>query len=137
VMQSFKRVKNYFTDSLLYQENGKVVKEPLPDDIDNEADSKSRDNPVTTFDEESIVAYFNDPDCNNSAEYNGEWVHNENVHFNYSLYFDDVSCHVDMSSLPMPLPMLTACVRVEDKDGSIFIVPSAKKYQSPIINGRA
>ena len=60
-MQPFKRVKNYFTDSLLFRENGKVVKEPLPDDIDRgyKADSELRVNQVATFDEEPIVPYFN------------------------------------------------------------------------------
>jgi len=29
-MQSFKGAENYFTDSLLYKENGKVVKKLLP-----------------------------------------------------------------------------------------------------------
>jgi len=44
-MQPFKRVENHFTNSLLYKEDGKVVKKPLPIDIDsvNEADSESRD----------------------------------------------------------------------------------------------
>jgi len=52
-MQQVKGVKNYFADSLLYQENGKMVKEPLPDDIDseNEVDWESRDDLVATFDE--------------------------------------------------------------------------------------
>jgi len=42
-MQPFKRVENYFTDSLLYRENGKVVEKSLPDDINsgNKADSES------------------------------------------------------------------------------------------------
>ena len=68
-MQPFKGVKNYFTNSLLYQENGKVVKKSLPDDIDNdnEANSESGEDLAITFDEESIVKYFNDSDYNNSA----------------------------------------------------------------------
>jgi len=55
----FNRVKNYFIDSLLYQENSKVVKELLPDNIDsgNEADMKLGEDPTATFDEEPIVAY--------------------------------------------------------------------------------
>jgi len=42
-MQSFKGVESYFTDSLLYKENDKVVEKLLPNDSDsgNEADSKS------------------------------------------------------------------------------------------------
>jgi len=98
--------------------------------------TQNQEDPKATFDEKPIVAYFNDPDCNNSAENNGEWVLNENVNFDYSLYFDDVHCSVDMSPLHMPLPMLMTCIHVDDKDGSIFIVPSLKKDQLPIILGR-
>ena len=52
--QPFKRVKNYFTDSLLYKGSVKVVKKSLPDDVDsgNEADSESGDDPAVSFDEE-------------------------------------------------------------------------------------
>jgi len=55
-MQPFKGVENYFTDSLLYQENSKVAKEPSPDDIDsgNEANSESRDDPTATFDKNQL-----------------------------------------------------------------------------------
>ena len=73
-MQPFKGVKNYFTDSLLYKENGKVVKKLLPDDIDsgNEADLESEDDPIVSFDEEP-VAYFNDPNCNNFPDNGNKW----------------------------------------------------------------
>ena len=81
----------------------------MPNDIDsdNEVDSKSREDPATTFNEKSIVVYFNDPDCNNSAENDSVWVFNANVNFNYSVCLDDVNTLVDMSPLQMPLPMLT------------------------------
>ena len=87
-MQLFKGVEKYFIDSLLYRENDKVVKESLIEDIDrvNEANSELGDEPVTTFDEELIVAYFNDPDCNNSTENDSEWVLNENFNFDYSIF---------------------------------------------------
>ena len=50
-MQPFKKVENYFTDSLLYQESNKPVKEPLPDDIDNanDANSESEEDMPATF----------------------------------------------------------------------------------------
>ena len=72
-MQLFIGVENYFTDSLLYRENSKVVKKSLPNDIDsdNEADSESEVDLEVSFDVESIVAYLNDPDCNNSPD-NGD-----------------------------------------------------------------
>ena len=73
------------------------------------------------------MAYLDEPNCNNSIENNGEWVLNENVNFDYSLYFDDVPNPINMSSLHMLLPMSTACMHREDNDGSIFIVPSSKR----------
>jgi len=56
--QAFKRVKNYFTDTLFYWEITKVAKEPFPDDIDsdNEADSESEEDMLATFAIEPIVA---------------------------------------------------------------------------------
>ena len=98
--------------------------------------SELGEDPVATFDEEPIVAYFNDPDCYNFAENDGEWVLNENVNFDYFLYFDDVHNLIYISSLHMPLLMLTTCMHVEDNEGSVFIVPSSKRNQSPIIFGK-
>ena len=74
-VQQFKGMKNYFTDSLLYQEDIESLKQSLPDDIDsgNEADSKSEEDAPTTISIESIVTYLNDYDCNSQAENEGEW----------------------------------------------------------------
>jgi len=46
-MRPFKGVENYFTNSLLYKENGKVVEKSLPNDINssNEADLESGEDP--------------------------------------------------------------------------------------------
>ena len=65
--QPFKRVENYFTDTLLYQEANKVSKESLPEDDDsgNEADSESEEDMPVTFACEPIVVCFNNPQCNN------------------------------------------------------------------------
>jgi len=41
-----------------------------------------------------------------------------------------------MSSLHMLLPMTTACMHIEDNDEFVFIIPSSKKEQSPIMFGR-
>jgi len=35
-IQPFKGVENYVTDSLLYQEDNKLVKQLLPDDVDSD-----------------------------------------------------------------------------------------------------
>jgi len=84
-----------------------VVEKSLPDDTDsgNEAYSESGEDPDVSFDEEPIVAYLDDPDCNNSADNGNEWVLNENVNFDYSLCCDDINV------------------------GSVFVVPSFKKGQ--------
>jgi len=60
-----------------------VVEKSLHDDIvsSNEADSESGEEPEVSFDEEPIVAYLNDPHCNNFADNGDEWVFNENVNF--------------------------------------------------------
>ena len=138
-MQPFKGVENYFTDSLLYWEVNKEVKEPLPDDIDsgNEANSESKEDISATFAMEPIVAYLNDHDCNDSTENDGEWVINENIAFDYSLCLDDVCNFIKSISLHMPLPIIRmACMRIEDDDESVFVVPSFKKNQSLIVFGK-
>jgi len=83
--QPFKGVKNYFIDALLYQKANKVAKESLlkDDDSDNEADSEPEEDTPATFAFKLIVAYFNDPECNNPIEDDGEWVINENIIFDY------------------------------------------------------
>jgi len=83
-----------------------------------------------------LLAYLNDLDCNNSTDNGDEWVLNENVNFDYSSCYDDVSSPIDMSSLHMPLPISTACMHIEENDGFVFLVPSSKKDQLPIIFGR-
>jgi len=103
--QPFKRVENYFTDALLYQEANEVAKEPLLEDDDscNEANSESEEETPATLDFKPIVAYFNDPQCNNPIEDDGEWVINENVTFDYPVSIDDASFH-------MPLSMIQVCL---------------------------
>jgi len=76
-------------------------------------DSESGEDPEVSFDEEPIVAYLNDLDCNNSADNGDEWVLNENVNFAYSLCYDDVNSPIDMSPLHTPLPMSMACMHMK------------------------
>jgi len=66
-MQLFKGVENYFTNSLLYQENNELLKQSLPDDFNsgNEADSESGEDVSAIFSIEPIVTYLDDFDCNN------------------------------------------------------------------------
>ena len=46
--------------------NGQVVKRSLPNDINrgNKEDSEAGDDLEVSFDEEPIITYLNDPDCN-------------------------------------------------------------------------
>jgi len=139
-VQPFKGVENYFTDSLLYQEDIEPLKQSLPDDVDsgNEMDSESKEDVPATLSIEPIMAYLNDYDCNDHADNEGEWILNENIAFDYSLCLKNVS--VNIGSLQMPLPISKmACMQIQDNKGSVFIVLSCKRDQSPIIfcRGRA
>ena len=64
--QPFKGVKNYFTDTLLYQEVGETSKESLPDNDDsgNETDSESEADMPAILVSEPIIACFNNLQCN-------------------------------------------------------------------------
>ena len=103
--QSFKGVENCITDALLYQEANKVAKEPLLEDDDsgNEADSESKEDTPATLAFKPIVAYFNDPECNDPNEDDGEWVINENATFDYPVSVD-LFKSADDTSLHMPCP---------------------------------
>ena len=121
-------MKNYFTDARLYQEASKTSKEPLPDGDDNgnEADAESEEDTPATLAYEPIVAYFNDPQCNNPFGDDDEWVINENVIFDYPASVELLES-VDNSSLHMPLhkPSMTS-TSVECAEGSVFMVPHPK-----------
>jgi len=115
------------------------LKQSLPDDVDsgNKAYSESKENVPAIFSIKSIVAYLNDPDCNNPSENEGEWVLNENVAFDYSLCLNYVFKSIDISSFFMPLPISKmACMHIEDNEGSVLIVPPSKRNQSPIVFSR-
>jgi len=110
---------------------------PNDDDSGNEADSKSEGDTPAILACEPIVAYFNDPQCNNPSGDDDEWVINVNVIFDYPAsvkLFESV----DNSSLHMPLhkPSMTS-TSMECVEGYIFVVPPSKRDQSPIVIGRA
>jgi len=132
--QLFKGVENYFTDALLYQEANKVAKEPLLDDDDsgNEEDSEPEEDMPTTFAFKPIVAYLNNPECNNPIEDDEEWVINENITCDHPMSVDLYKSAND-TSLHMPLSMLiVTSTPVENGEGSVFMVPPSKRNQSPI-----
>ena len=104
-------MKNYFIVALLYQEDSKGSKQPLPDDNDNnnETDSESEGDTPATLVCEPIVVCFNDPQCNNPSEDDDEWVINENVILDYLASVEFLESVVN-SSLHMPLhkPSITS-----------------------------
>ena len=65
----------------------------MPDNVDsgNEADSESEEYAPAITSLEPVVAYLDDFDCNNPTKNKGEWVLNENIAFDYSLFLEDVS----------------------------------------------
>jgi len=83
-----------------------------------------------------IVAYLNDPECNNPIEDDDEWVINDNVTSYYPVSVD-VFKSVDDNSLHMPSPMLSmTSTPLENGEGSVFVIPLSKRSQSPIVFGR-
>ena len=133
--QPIKGVENNITDAPLYQVANEVDKELLLEDDDsgNEADSELEEDTLATLDFKPIVAYFNNPQCNNPIEDDDKWVINENVTFDYPLSVD-VFKSVDDIALHMPLSMLRmTSTRVENGEGYVFVVPPSKKNQSPIV----
>jgi len=73
-MQPFKGVENYFTDSLIYEEDIEPIKKSLADDVDsgNEVDSESEEDASATISIKLIIAYLDDFDCNNPAKNEGD-----------------------------------------------------------------
>jgi len=106
------------------------------DDSGNEADLESEEDTPATFAFKPIVAYFNDPECNDPNEDDGEWVINENVTFDYPVSVD-LFKSADDSSLHMPLSMLSVTSTPEENsEGFVFVVPPSKRNQSPIVFDR-
>ena len=106
------------------------------DDSFNEEDSESEEDTPATFAFKPIVAYFNDPKCNNPIVDDGEWVINENVTFDYPVSVN-LFISIDNTSLHMPLSMLSMIsMPIENDGGSVFVISPFKRSQSPIVFGR-
>jgi hypothetical protein len=130
-------VENYFTDSLLYIESEEDNKESSPDDDDsNEADFEY--DPIL-LNKNLCVAYLDESPCNdNTVDDDDEWVLNENVAFEYPVCIENVNSSLSIDTFHMPtLTSMEACMTIEDEEGVIFVVPSHKKDQSPIIFSKA
>jgi len=99
-------------------------------------DSEPEEDTPATFTFKPIVAYVNDPECNNPIEDDGKWVINENITFNYPVSVD-LFKSADDTSLHMPLSMLSVTsTPVENDEGSVFVVPPSKRNQSRIVFNR-
>ena len=116
--QPFKRVQNYFTDSLLYKE---VIEEPLSDepDSDNEADSELENDALVTFTSEPTIAYLGDSAYNNDAT--------EDVSFEYFCCLDVPKTTYSNSLYMLISTMVKACTYMEDGDGAVFIEPPPRR----------
>ena len=98
--------------------------------------SESEEDTPAALTIEPIEAYFNDLDCNDSAKNDDEWELNENVTFDYSLYFDDVPDFVDTSSLLSHTFINDGMHANEDKKEFVLVIPSYRKDQLPIFFGK-
>jgi len=99
-------------------------------DSGNEADTESEEDMPATIDFKLIVAYFNDPKCNNPIEDDGELVINKNVTFDYPVSVHDTSLHMHLSMISV------ISTPVKSGEGSVFVIPPSKRSQSPIVFGR-
>jgi len=87
----FKRVENYFTDSLLYQDSIKTDENPHPDEHDsgNEADMKPEEEEYL-WKINLLVTSIDKLDFNTTTNVEGEWFINENLDLAYFfLYASD------------------------------------------------
>jgi len=81
----FKRVENYFTDSLLYQDPLELVEDPTSEDHDsgNEADTELEPEEECLWEINPLVTSVDKLDFNNTFDIEGEWFISENVDLTY------------------------------------------------------
>ena len=75
---SLKRVENYFTDSLLYQDSLEDDKNPPPEELDscNEADTEQEEDECL-WEINHLVTSIDELDVDATANIEGEWFVNE------------------------------------------------------------
>jgi len=150
----FKGVKNYFTDSLLYQDSLETSKNPQSEEADsgNEADTEPEVEEECLWELNPLVTSINKLDVNNPANDIGEWYINEELDLTYFSMFasdsvpSDTSTDVDddpwsaidaLTSLHVPVKSsLMVYQDVGDAQESLFMVPARRKGQRPILFGR-
>ena len=86
---SFKGVKNYFTDSFLYQDSPEADENPQPEkpDSGNEADVEPEAEEECLWELNPLVISINKLDVNNTANDVGEWYINEDFDLAYFSVF--------------------------------------------------
>ena len=84
---TIKGVKNYFTDSLLYQDSLETDESPQPEELDsgNEADVEPEAEKKCLWELNQLVTSINKLDANNTANDVGEWYINEKLDLAYFL----------------------------------------------------
>jgi len=143
----FKGVKNYFTNSFLYQDPLEATEDPsLEDsDSDNEVDTEPEPKEKCLWELNPLIMSIDKLDFNNTANNVGEWSISENFDLAYlsALASDSVSSDTstDVNSDPLStidvLTSLHAPVRssfmvhekTSDAQGAFFEVPTKHKGQ--------
>jgi len=102
----FKRVKNYFTDSLLYQDSLEVDENPHPEELDSGSEADTEPEEADTKPEEdkclwetnSLVTSFDKLDFDTTANVESEWFINEDLDLAYFFAFASDSVPSDTST---------------------------------------
>ena len=96
----FKRVENYFTDSLLYQDFLKANENPPPKEPDsgNEADVEPKAKEECIWELNPFLMSIDKLDVNNTANDVGEWYINEDLDLAYFSVFASNSIPLDTST---------------------------------------
>ena len=97
-----KGVKNYFTDSPLYQDSLETNENSQPEELDsgNEADTKLEAEEECMWELNPLVTRINKLDVNNTTDDVGEWYINEELDLSYFSVFasdqwSDTSTDID------------------------------------------
>ena len=91
---SVQGVKNYITDSLLYQDSLEINENPQPEEPDsgNEADIEPEAEEECLCELNPFVTSINKLDINNTANDAGEWYINEELDVAYLSVFASILC---------------------------------------------
>jgi len=149
----FKGVKNYFTDSFLYQDSLETNKNSYPKEPDsgNEADTEPEEEEYL-WQINPLVTSIDKLGFNTTTNVEGEWFIDENLDLAYFSAFAsdsvplDTSIDVDsdpssaintLTSLHAPVKsFLMVREKIRDVHNALFKVSTKQKDQKPILFGR-